>query len=182
MLRTRGEILAVDPNEGRLEDLVQRRRRAGVDVVRSVCVGEDAWPDEVAAFARKADRILIDAPCSGVGSWRRRPEARHAFDEAGLQRLRRVQEDVLDRALEAIPPGGRVIYATCSLFREENEAQVEAALERHTEIRTVRAVEILGKALGAGITDPTGTFLQLAPHRHGTDGFFAAVLRRPQTR
>ncbi len=179
MVRNRGEILAVDPNEGRLEDLVQRRRRAGVDVVRSVCVGEDAWPEEVESFARKADRILIDAPCSGIGSWRRRPEARHAFDDAGFTRLRRVQRDLLDRALEAIPPGGRVIYATCSLFRDENESQIESALARHPDIQAMRAVEILGKTLGADITDPTGTFLKLAPHRHGTDGFFAAVLRRP---
>jgi 16S rRNA (cytosine967-C5)-methyltransferase len=179
LLRNRGEILAADPHEGRLEDLVQRRRRAGVDVVRSVCVGEDSWPEEVVAFARRADRILIDAPCSGVGSWRRRPEARHSFDEAGLTRLRRVQSDLLDRALLAVPPGGRVVYATCSMFRTENEEQVESALQRHPEIEVMRAVEILGKALGAPITDPTGTYLKLAPHQHGTDGFFAAVLRRP---
>ena len=179
MLQNRGEILAVDPNEDRLEDLVQRRRRAGVDVVRSLTVNEDTWTDEVAQFAGRADRILIDAPCSGVGSWRRRPEARHAFDEAGLVRMKRVQERLLDRSLASLRPGGRVIYATCSLFREENEAQVEAALARHPGVTLMRAVEVLGKGLAEPISDPSGTFLKLAPHRHGTDGFFAAVLRRP---
>jgi 16S rRNA (cytosine967-C5)-methyltransferase len=179
-LQNRGEILAVDAHDRRLAGLTPRRRRAGVDVIRSVHVARGAWPPTVAKFARRADRILIDAPCSGIGSWRRRTDARWSLDPDGCAAMRRTQSELLDRAIAHLRPGARVIYATCTVFRDENEDQIEAALARHPELETVRVAEILGRERALPITDPSGTFLRLRPELHGTDGFFAAVLRRPK--
>ena len=178
MLDNRGAVLATDVAKAKLDELVQRRRRAGTDNVRSVVTPPTEWSPEVAEVAKQADRILLDAPCGGVGAWRRRPDARWRLREEHLATVREKQRDLLDRALAHLQPGARAIYATCTIFREENEAQVEAALTRHPDIDVVPVVEVLGKALAAPLADPTGRFLQIWPHRHGADGFFAAVLRR----
>jgi 16S rRNA (cytosine967-C5)-methyltransferase len=176
-LRNRGEVLATDVHEGRLEALRQRARRAGAHNVRALPVGEQQWGEAVATFAARADRILLDAPCSGVGSWRRHPEARWSLGEGDLAALRRTQDTLLDRAAAALRPGARLVYATCSLFPSENEARVAALLQRRPGLETVRLAEILGGAVARPIADATGTFLVLRPDQHGCDGFFAAVLR-----
>lgn len=178
----RGELLAVDINDRRLEELVQRRRRARVDVVRSLVTPAEAWPAAIAEFARRADRILLDVPCSGVGSWRRRTEARHELTPASCEALRGIQRELLARAAAGLAPGARIVYATCTVFADENEAQVEAALASHPGLELVRVAEVLGSAAAGPVTDPSGTFLKLAPHRHGCDGFFAAILRRRRAR
>lgn len=95
-----------------------------------------------------------------------------------LDSLLRTQAMLLDRAAHALKPGSRIVYATCTVLRRENEAQVEAALARHPSLELVRIAEILGKAVAQPISDSTGTFLSLRPDRHGADGFFAAVLRK----
>ena len=95
-----------------------------------------------------------------------------------LENLVRVQRQLLDRAIHALAPGARVVYATCTLLRCENEAQVEGALQRHEGLEVVRIAELFGKQQAALVSDPSGTFLSLRPDRHATDGFFAAVLRR----
>ncbi|MFO1053781.1 MAG: RsmB/NOP family class I SAM-dependent RNA methyltransferase [Planctomycetota bacterium] len=177
-LGNRGDILAIDTHERRLQSLVERRRRAGTDNVRSQLVSEDAWPADVIAFAQRADRILLDVPCSGVGSWRRRPDARWTSTPSGLAELRTTQATLLERALGCLSPGARLIYSTCTLFRDENEAQIETALARDPGLELVRVAEILGRESATPLSDSSGTFLKLSPHRHGTDGFFAAVLRR----
>lgn len=177
-MRNRGEILAVDVHERRLRDLVARRRRAGVDVIRSLPVTEDAWPPDVTRFAHRADRIVLDVPCSGVGSWRRRTDARFGLTPEGCASMRRTQRELLERAIAELTPGARIVYATCTVFRDENEGPVEAALATHSDLELVRVTEILGGERAGPITDPGGTFLKLLPHVHGTDGFFAAVLRR----
>jgi 16S rRNA (cytosine967-C5)-methyltransferase len=177
-LANKGDILAVDPHEGRLQSLVERRRRAGTDNVRSLLIDKSGWPTEVEQFAKSADRILLDVPCSGIGSWRRRPDARWRARPVGFERLLSTQSELLTRGLACLAPGARLVYSTCSLFGDENRAQVEVALERDRDLELVRAVEILGKGVGAPISDTSGTFLELWPHIHGTDGFFAAVFRR----
>ena len=177
-LGNRGDVLAIDMHDGRLNDLVERRRRAGTDNVRSMPVPGDAWPDEVTAFASSADRILLDVPCSGIGSWRRRTDARWTSTAEGLAELRSIQTGLLGRALRCLAPGARLVYATCTMFADENEEQVQAALGGDPTLELVRAVEILGRSVADPISDPSGTFLRLVPHRHGTDGFFAAVIRR----
>jgi 16S rRNA (cytosine967-C5)-methyltransferase len=179
-LQNRGEVLATDVHEGRLEALRQRARRAGASNVRALAVGELDWGDAVAKFAARADRILLDAPCSGVGSWRRHPEARWLLEERDLDSLLRTQDALLDRAIAAIRPGARLVYATCSLLPSENEARIAALRQRHPRLELVRLAEILGGATARPIADPTGTFLVLRPDRHGCDGFFAAVLRSPR--
>lgn len=179
-LANRGVVCAADPHEGRLQSLRERARRAGANNLAIHPVAEDHWSDEVAAFAANADRILVDAPCSGTGSWRRRPEARWTVDESSLAQLARAQEGLLDRAAAALKPGARLVYATCSLLAEENEGRIEALLARHPELETVRIAEVLGGGVAAPIADATGRFLSLRPDRHGCDGFFAAILRRPR--
>lgn len=177
MLAGRGSVLAVDPSERRLDALRQRARRAGASNVRCLDVAEDRWPDEVAAFARAADRILLDVPCSGTGSLRRRPETRWSLLPTDVDNLLAVQRDLLDRAASALKPGARVVYATCSLLREENEEQVRAALTRHAHLELVRLAEVVGGKLATPISDASGSFLQVRPDTHGCDGFFAAILR-----
>jgi 16S rRNA (cytosine967-C5)-methyltransferase len=138
-------------------------------------------PSAVAAFAGHADRILVDAPCSGTGSWRRRPEARWALAADGLEALVATQDRLLAQAASWLRPGARLVYATCSLLRQENEARVDALLAADPGLERVRLVEILGGVAARPIADATGTNLSLRPDRHGTDGFFAAVLRRKRS-
>ncbi|MBL9077616.1 MAG: RsmB/NOP family class I SAM-dependent RNA methyltransferase [Planctomycetes bacterium] len=177
-LQNRGRILAVDVHERRLAALRERCRRAGVDTVRALPIDDGPLAGEVAAFARTADRVLVDAPCSGTGSWRRRPEGRWAITAADLAELTAVQDTLLDRVAPLLQPGARLVYATCSLLPEENEQRVAAALQRWPQLEPVRLAEILGGAIARPIADATGTYLSLRPDRHGCDGFFAAVLRR----
>jgi len=182
MLANKGQVLATDVSERRLDALRTRLARAGADNVQVRALSGTDLPREVAAFAARADRILVDAPCSGTGSWRRRPEARWAVDPAGLAALQATQDGLLDAAAACLRPGARLVYATCSVLRGENEARIEALRRRSPELELVRVAEVLGGSCAAPIADPTGTFLQLRPDRHGCDGFFAAILRRPRPR
>ena len=178
-LGNRGAVLAADVHEGRLRELRGRLARAGVDNVRPHLL-RGADDEVVARFAARCDRILIDAPCSGTGSWRRRPQARATVEEADLRSLVQVQRELLARAAPWLKPGARLVYATCSLLPEENAEQVRWLQARHPDLEKVRVAEILGGEVARPLSDPTGAFLQLRPDRHGCDGFFAAVLRRPR--
>lgn len=181
VLQNRGVVLATDVHAGRLQELRQRARRAGAHAIETALLPAADWPPEVVAFARRADRILLDVPCTGLGALRRRPEARWRLQPTDLPALLQLQRTLLDRAAAALRPGARIVYATCSLLRVENEVQVEAALARHPGLELVRLAEILGRAVADPISDASGTFLSLRPDRTGTDGFFAAVLRaRPR--
>lgn len=177
-LQNRGVVLATDVHEGRLLALRERARRAGASNVEARSVGEAEWPPHVREFAARADRILVDAPCSGTGSWRRRPEARWRVVEQDLAPLQRTQQALLARAAAALRPGARLVYATCSLLADENEAQIARLLAAEPGLEVVRVAEILGSAAARPIADADGAFLVLRPDRHGCDGFFAAVLRR----
>jgi 16S rRNA (cytosine967-C5)-methyltransferase len=177
MLRGRGQVMATDVHAGRLAALRERAARAGADNVEVHAGTDAAWAAPVAAFAPHADRVLVDAPCSGTGSWRRRPEGRWTIDERALRDLVRQQDALLRAAAAVLRPGARLVYATCSLLEDENERRVDALRAERPELEPVRVAEILGNAAAAPITDPTGTFLSLRPDRHGCDGFFAAVLR-----
>jgi 16S rRNA (cytosine967-C5)-methyltransferase len=130
---------------------------------------------------RSADRVLVDAPCSGFGAVRRKPDIRWRVSEEDLERLPREQEAIAARAMELVAPGGRLVYATCTLFADENERVVERLLARGG-FELVLVKEIVGAERALAITDPSGSFLKLAPHRHGTDGFFAAILRRKRAK
>jgi 16S rRNA (cytosine967-C5)-methyltransferase len=178
LLQNRGELLATDPDPRRLEQLRRRARAAGATNVRTVLLPDGGWPDLVADFARRADRVLVDAPCTGSGSLRRRPEARWRFGLEDFAALLRTQAELLATVASHLRPGARLVYTTCSLLRAENQDQITALLADRPELEPVRLAEVLGGAVAAPIADATGTFLSLRPDRHGCDGFFGAIVRR----
>ena len=174
-MRGKGRVVACDVSKGRLDRGKERLRRAGIDNVepRLLENERDRW---VKKQRGKFDRVLVDAPCSGTGAWRRNPDAR--WRPMDLERLLGVQREILDSAARlAKPDGGRVIYATCSLLREENEAQVEGFLASHPDYRLVPVETVWDEAVGTGPA-PTSGMLRLSPAANGTDGFFVAVLER----
>jgi 16S rRNA (cytosine967-C5)-methyltransferase len=126
-------------------------------------------------LAGKLDRVLVDAPCTGFGTLRRNPDLKWRQDAADLAALTEKQSSILEAASRLLKPGGRLVYATCSFLPAENEDIVAAFLRRHAEFGALNAADILARQ---GIAIDTGERLQLAPHRHGTDGFYAAVLER----
>lgn len=172
----RGRITACDTSEARLEGAVRRLRRAGVDnAERHLLAAGDKW-----AKRRQGtfDRVLVDAPCTGTGTWRRNPDARLRTRPEDLQELTAVQHDILRRTAELVRPGGRLIYATCSLLPEENEAQMDGFLARDTRFAPV-PLERIWSGLRPGVPPPcAGPWLSLSPGGQGTDGFFCAVLER----
>ncbi|HEX8702062.1 MAG TPA: RsmB/NOP family class I SAM-dependent RNA methyltransferase [Myxococcaceae bacterium] len=177
-MKNRGDLHALDVDEGRIDELRKRARRAGVHNVRTqVIPPEGAAADEaIAPLKGKADRVLVDAPCSGTGTYRRKPDARYRLSPADLETHVARQKALLERFSSMVKPGGRLIYGTCSVLREENEAVVEDFLSRHPDFSVRPVSEELGPELGARVS--RGPFLRLAPHTHGTDGFFGAILVR----
>jgi 16S rRNA (cytosine967-C5)-methyltransferase len=159
-----GRVHACDPDPERLSRLRARARRAGAGAIVAVH-GEASPPDLV------VDRVLVDAPCSELGPLRRGPDLRWRLDPASFAALPALQRALLERALTHLVPGGRLVYATCTIRREENEAVVEALEAAHPALRRVRP-EVPAEVVG-----PDG-LLRTWPHRHGTDGFFAAAWER----
>jgi 16S rRNA (cytosine967-C5)-methyltransferase len=173
MMQNRGQIVACDVSAPRLDGAVRRLRRAGVhNVERHLVEAGDKW---LKRRAGTFDRVLVDAPCTGTGTWRRNPDARLRLKPADLAELLPKQASILDTAQSLVRTGGRLVYATCSLLEEENEAQVTGFLLRHPAFRIVP----LAQAWPLDAPPPnSGDFLSLTPARHGTDGFFTAVLER----
>ena len=132
------------------------------------------------ALAGKIDRVLVDAPCSGLGTLRRNPDLKWRQSPKSVEELQAKQKAILDSAARLLKPGGRLVYATCSLLEAENEAVVAAFDEaRGTDFVPVAAAEVLESLKVEGASQVTqGRFLRLWPHRHQTDGFFAAVWQR----
>jgi 16S rRNA (cytosine967-C5)-methyltransferase len=172
-MENRGQIVACDVSAARLEGAVRRIRRAGVhNVERHLVEPGDKW---LKRRAGTFDRVLVDAPCTGTGTWRRNPDARLRLKESDLTELLPKQASILDTAQSLVRKGGRLVYATCSLLEEENEAQVTSFLLRHADF----AIVPLHRAWPLDRPPPnSGDFLSLTPAGHGTDGFFAAVLER----
>ncbi len=172
-MENRGQIVASDVSEVRLEGAVKRLRRAGVhNVERHLTVEGDKWAKR---RAQTFDRVLVDAPCTGTGTWRRNPDGRLRLTETDYAELQPKQARILDEAQRLVRPGGRLIYATCSLLRGENEAQVDGFLARHPAFSVVPVSQAWALAAPVPCADP---YLVLTPRRHGTDGFFGAVLER----
>jgi 16S rRNA (cytosine967-C5)-methyltransferase len=120
--------------------------------------------------------VLVDAPCSGIGTFRRNPDAKLRFDAAVVERMVEVQKRILDSSALLVKPGGRLVYSTCTLLRQENEEVAETFLEAHPEFHLLSAPKIL---LAQKIEiESASDYLILIPHRTNTDGFFAAVFRR----
>ena len=173
LMQNRGHLVACDVSAPRLEGAVRRLRRAGVMNSERHLVGPgDKWAKRRAGTF---DRVLVDAPCTGTGTWRRNPDARGRLREQDLAELVPKQAMILDAAARLPRAGGRLIYATCSLLPAENEAQVEAFLARHPDFAVVPLAEAWSLP---GAAPGEGPYLSLTPRRHGTDGFFGAVLER----
>ncbi len=174
----RGELFALDVAEGRLEDLRKRARRAGVHNVRvrAIAPEEPQALEQLHDLVEKADRVMVDAPCSGTGTFRRKPDARYRLSPEALEEHIARQKRLLSQFAALVKPGGRLIYGTCSVLRAENEDVVEDFLARHPDFQVKPVADELGPELGAQVSREG--FLRLWPHLHGTDGFFGAILIR----
>jgi 16S rRNA (cytosine967-C5)-methyltransferase len=175
LLGNQGRILALDSNGKKLEELRRRARRAGLSSVAARALDAGALlPPEAKLDAW--DRVLVDAPCSGLGTLRRNPEARWRLQPATVDRFPAQQLSLLVTYAPLVAVGGRLVYATCSILRSENEAVVERFLAERPEFALMPLKEIWSKerALPLG----GGDVLSLMPDRHDTDGFFAVALRR----
>ncbi|MBV8535748.1 MAG: RsmB/NOP family class I SAM-dependent RNA methyltransferase [Alphaproteobacteria bacterium] len=175
-MENKGHIVACDVSGPRLDSAGKRLRRAGVhNVERRHLEGErDGW---VKRQAGGFDRVLIDAPCSGTGTWRRNPDARWTLTETDVADLRALQARILASAARLVKPGGRLIYVTCSLLPDENERQAEA-FAASSGFAPVPFARVWHDTVG-GDCPTSGPWLALSPARHGTDGFFVAVFERP---
>jgi 16S rRNA (cytosine967-C5)-methyltransferase len=148
--------------------------RSGLSNVHPACISSEN-DTKVKRLAGKIDRVLVDAPCSGLGTLRRNPDLKWRQTPESVAELSRKQADILAGAARLVKAGGRIVYATCSVLPEENETVVDAFLATHPDFARQSAVDVLAKQ---GIEIDVGTDLRLLPHTHGTDGFFAAVLER----
>jgi 16S rRNA (cytosine967-C5)-methyltransferase len=170
-----GRLYAFDVSEKRLANLTPRLKRSGLSNVfpQRIANENDA---KVKRLRGKIDRVLVDAPCTGLGTLRRNPDLKVRQTVEGLAELNAKQRVILDAAGALVKPGGRLVYGTCSLLAEENEDIVAAFLASHPDFKLVPVNEILERqgVKIAGTTD----YLRLYPHIHDTDGFFAAVLER----
>lgn len=172
----KGRIVAADEDAKRLNKAKPRLKRAGVfNVTTRVLDPENTnW---LYKRRRTFDRVLVDAPCSGTGAWRRQPDARWRFTPQDLDRYIALQNALLTQGGRMVKPGGRLVYVTCSLLRQENEHRADDFLERHAHFRTLGAGDVWKQVLGTRYPG-RGRYLRLSPRRHGTDGFFIAILER----
>ncbi len=166
-----GTLIAADTDRSRLSKLAPRAERAGALIAETILLNPGREVEGLAAWRGRADAVLVDAPCSGTGTWRRNPEARWRLDAAALDRLVVLQRHLLDLAEVLVRPGGRLIYVTCSLLDEEGAGQAADFLARYPGWRAAPPSLPLGR--------PRGTGLRLTPFHDGTDGFFIARLEKP---
>jgi 16S rRNA (cytosine967-C5)-methyltransferase len=169
-----GRVYAMDVSERRLRELAPRAARAGISNVHPIVLTSES---DVRAkrLAGKLDRVLVDAPCSGFGTLRRNPDLKWRHGESAIAELAAKQARILNAAAKLVKPGGRLVYATCSILPDENEAVADAFAGSHPEFKALACNELLA---AQRIPLDTGERLRLWPHRHGTDGFFAAAYER----
>lgn len=174
-MNSTGRLYAFDVSDKRLTNLAPRLKRSGLSNVfpQRITNENDA---KVKRLRGKIDRVLVDAPCTGLGTLRRNPDLKSRQTAAGLAELNAKQKSILAAAASLVKPGGRLVYGTCSLLTEENEEIVSDFLAANPDFKLVPASEVLKRQ---GITVPgTGEYLRLYPHVHDTDGFFAAVMEK----
>ena len=203
-MNNEGEIVATDIDAGRLQQLAIRAERAGVTIIklpppergRAASASEPSGGQATQRsgmipprnlptanfdppFSREGfDRVLVDAPCSGTGTWRRQPELRWRLTPERLDALRKTQDWLLDDGARHTRPGGRLIYATCSLLPCENEDRIEAFLARHSDFAIVPVRTIWPESIGTDPPHGLSDFFRARPWKTGTDGFFTAILQR----
>ncbi len=183
-MNNKGRVVAMDVLETRLDRSAQRLRRAGAhNVERRALMTKGGDQDNRKWLKRHAaafDRVLVDVPCTGTGTWRRNPDARWTLAPQDLEELVPKQAAILDAASRLVKPGGGLLYATCSVLVPENERQVEVFLASHADFEVVPVDKLWPETVGS---EPPAQiaqspYLKLSPLRHGTDGFFAACLVR----
>lgn len=174
MMDSRGRLYAFDTSQKRLDRLKPRLKRSGLSNVHPLVIAHEN-DTKVKRLAGKIDRVLVDAPCSGLGTLRRNPDLKFRQSPQSVAELVIKQAAILNAAARLVKPGGRLVYATCSLLPEENHGIIAEFLAAHPEFRPLHCSELLGRQ---GIPLATGEHLQLWPHLHQTDGFFAAAMER----
>jgi 16S rRNA (cytosine967-C5)-methyltransferase len=178
-MRNTGRLYAYDTSGHRLDAMKPRLARSGLSNVHPVQLAHER-DERIKRMAGKIDRVLIDAPCSGLGTLRRNPDLKWRQSPKAVQELQLKQRAILDSAARLLKPGGRLVYATCSLLRSENEEVADAFEQQHAHLfEALPVLGLMGQTQVTGAADlDTGGRLRLWPHRHGTDGFFAAVWQR----
>ena len=174
MMRSTGRLYAFDVSSKRLVKLKPRVARSGLSNVHPICIDNEN-DIRVKRLAGKIDRVLVDAPCSGLGTLRRNPDLKWRQTAQSVEELARKQRDILAGAARLVKPGGRLVYATCSILEEENGTVVDDFLAAHPQFRRLNAAEVLAQQ---DVVIDCGVDMRLLPHAHGTDGFYAAVLER----
>ena len=179
MLENRGQVYAADTDGRRLAGLQPRLERSGARNIQVRAPRRGVPPlDDLEG---RCDCVLVDAPCTGTGTWRRNPDAKWRVRPGALEIRIKEQDEVLAQAARYVKPGGALVWITCSLLAEENEARIAAFRETHPDFVPRAAVDV---AVEAGLdalvpfADSSGVGLRLSPYRTGTDGFFVATLVR----
>ena len=179
-MRSTGRLYAFDVSAHRLDALKPRMARSGLSNIHPAAIAHER-DERIKRLAGKIDRVLVDAPCSGLGTLRRNPDLKWRQSAKSVQELVAKQTAILDSAARLLKPGGRLVYATCSILPQENEAIAEAFSAAHPDFEMLDAGELLeqlkvadARSLCSGGASGTG-YLRLWPHLHHTDGFFAAV-------
>lgn len=176
----KGQIHAYDSDRRRLRPLVDRMRRAGVHNIQLRDVPRGGF-DGLDDLAGKADLVLVDAPCTGTGIWRRRPEAKWRLRAKALELRCEEQASILRSASRLVRPGGRLVYVTCSILPSENTDQIKSFAEENEQFTVIPYGDVWGKTIGGeapNSADGATDTLLLTPATHGTDGFFIAVMEK----
>jgi 16S rRNA (cytosine967-C5)-methyltransferase len=174
IMRSTGRLYAFDVSEKRLTKLKPRLARSGLSNVHPVVIAHER-DAKVKRLAGKIDRVLVDAPCSGMGTLRRNPDVKWRQPLEAIAELTEKQASILDGASRLVKFGGRLVYATCSLLDEENDGIAAQFLATHPDFELVPMHQVLAEQR---IPLEMGDYLKMLPHKHGTDGFFAAVFER----
>jgi 16S rRNA (cytosine967-C5)-methyltransferase len=177
-MRNSGRLYAFDVSAHRLDALKPRLARSGLSNVYPAQIAHER-DERIKRLAGKIDRVLVDAPCSGLGTLRRNPDLKWRQSPQSVAELKEKQLAIVSSAARLLKPGGRLVYATCSLLPAENEAIVEAFAAAHPDFEPLPAAELLERAqVPDAARLVAGDHLRLWPHRHHTDGFFAAAWQR----
>jgi 16S rRNA (cytosine967-C5)-methyltransferase len=179
-MRNTGRLYAFDTSAHRLDALKPRLARSKLSNVHPAAIAHER-DERIKRLAGKIDRVIVDAPCSGLGTLRRNPDLKWRQSPQAVQEMAVKQAAILQSAARLLKPGGRLVYATCSLLPQENEEIAQAFSRANSEFSPLPAVEILSNLKIEGVAslcsggEGGGDFLRLWPHRHRTDGFFAAI-------
>ncbi|MBD2841632.1 RsmB/NOP family class I SAM-dependent RNA methyltransferase [Erythrobacter rubeus] len=168
-MQNEGRLLASDTDRGRLSKLAPRAERAGAGIIETLLMNPNAELEALSDHLGSADLVLVDAPCSGTGTWRRKPEAKWRLTPERLQKYTEIQDRLLDIAAKLTKPGGRIAFITCSLLDAEGTDRIAAFIADNPTWKA--------EQLELPVGEPRGNGTRLDPFHHGTDGFFVAILR-----